>query len=59
MIMNEQQIWSALVELSKSNGFYGRLCKQLEESGQKEAFLSGLAAKDVKDVVELVLLIES
>ena len=57
--MNEQQIWSALVELSKSNGFYGRLCKQLEESGQKEAFLSGLAAKDVKDVVELVLLIES
>ena len=57
--MNEQEIWSALVELSKSQGFYGRLCAQLEESGQKEAFLSELAAKGVKDTVDLILQIEA
>ena len=47
------------MELSKSQGFYGRLCEQLEESGQKEAFLSELAAKGVKDTVDLVLQIEA
>lgn len=57
--MNEQEIWTALVDLSKTNGFYGRLCRNLEESGEKEAFLSSLAAKGVSDVVDLVLQIEA
>ena len=43
--MNETEIWNALVELSKSQGFYGRLCREL-------------AAQGVKDAVDLVLKIE-
>lgn len=56
--MNETEIWNALVELSKSQGFYGRLCRELLATGKKDEFCRELAAQGVKDAVDLVLKIE-
>ena len=56
--MNEEEIWSALQKLSKSQGFYGRLCRQIEESGQKEEILKEWASHQFQDIVDLVMWLE-
>ena len=55
--MKRDEILGAIKALAKSQGFYGRLLKQLEESPEKdrETFFSVLEAENLKDVVDLCL----
>lgn len=53
--MNREQILSAIRELAKSQGFYGRLLCQIEET---PAILDELENRNFKDVVDMVMYIE-
>jgi hypothetical protein len=55
--MTKKQILSVVKNLAKSQGFYGRVLKALEESPKA---LANLAALDfIKDEVDLVEFLES
>lgn len=56
--MNKEEIWNAIIGLSRSQGFYGRLAESIEESGQKEEILQELEDKKFGDVLDLVLFLE-
>ena len=53
--MNEKQILETIASLAKSQGFYGRLLRDLE--GNDEA-MELLVAQNFQDPVDLVLFIE-
>ena len=58
--MKADQIIKCFRELSKSQGFYGRLLAQIEEepiAGKK--FLKELEEQNFKDEVDLILYLES
>lgn len=59
--MNREQILSAITELAKSQGFYCRLLHAIYSASEedREEFLSRLEAQNFKDVVDLVLYLES
>lgn len=52
--MNREQILDCLQELAQSQGFYGRLLRDMSEE-----FLSELEAQKFGDMLDLVLYIES
>ena len=56
--MNEQEILSAVKDLSKSQGLYGRLYEYLTGCDEGAEYLSELASKKFKSPVDLVLYIE-
>lgn len=58
--MKRDEILGAIKALAKSQGFYGRLLKQIEKSPEKEreAFFSVLEAENLKDAVDLCLFLE-
>lgn len=58
--MKRDEILGAIKALAKSQGFYGRLLKQIENAPEKEreAFFSMLEAENFKDVVDLCLFFE-
>lgn len=57
--MNEEQILNAIKELAQSQGFYGRLYRDLTDgSKQAEIILNTLVEQNFKDKVDLVLYIE-
>lgn len=57
--MNKEQILNAIKELAQSQGFYGRLYRDLTDgSEQAETMLNTLVEQNFKDKVDLVLYIE-
>ena len=58
--MNREQILDAFRSLARSQGFYGRLLKQIGSVDEetREAFLSDLESRNFRDVVDLVMWIE-
>ena len=57
--MDKQQIWDALHELAMSQGFYGRLIRDINESGRKDEILQELEDKNFGDRLDLILFFES
>lgn len=58
--MNKEEIKAAFEMLAKSQGFYGRILKQIEEYPEEgEKFLTELEKYKFEDVVDLVMYIES
>lgn len=57
--MNAQEIWDAICSLAQSQGFYGRLKRSIEESGNKDEVLAQLESKHFADKVDMVLYFES
>ena len=58
--MNREQILDAFRSLAMSQGFYGRLLKQINDVDEetREAFLSDLESRNFSNVVDLVMWIE-
>ena len=58
--MKRDEILGAIKALAKSQGFYGRLLKQVEKAPEKEreTFFSVLEAENFQDVVALCLFFE-
>lgn len=56
--MNKEQIWQTLNNLAQSQGFYGRLVHDIEQSGRKDEILTQLEKQNFKEPVDLVLFIE-
>ena len=53
--MNAQQIIDAVAMLATSQGFYGRLLRQLKEN---EEALNYLVSQNFKDTLDMVLFLE-
>ena len=58
--MNKQDILNAITELSYSQGFYGRILRQLNEmdKDQREEVLNELEKQNFRDPVDMVLFFE-
>ena len=56
IILNKEQIKSAIENLAKSQGFYGRVLEQINEHPE---WLDSLEKKGFKDVTDLVLYLET
>lgn len=56
--MSKEQIWQTLNNLAQSQGFYGRLVHDIEQSGRKDEILTQLEKQNFKEPVDLVLFIE-
>ena len=56
--MTASQTKSAIVSLSQSQGFYGRLFRQIEESDDPDSIYAKLG-EGCEDTVDLVMAIES
>lgn len=54
--MNRQEILDTVRSLSRSQGFYGRLYKELQDN---EESLDYLVQQNFKDSVDMVLFLES
>ena len=59
--MNREEIKNTFKSLAQSQGFYGRLLRQLGNSSKEEVdeFYAILEAENFKDWLELILYIES
>lgn len=59
--MNKEQILAAIKDLAKSQGFYSRLLGSIEEADEetRNKFLRNLEAQKFRDVVDLVIYLES
>ena len=57
--MDKQQIWDELNELAMSQGFYGRLIRDIYESGRMDEILQELEDKNFRDPLDLILFFES
>lgn len=56
--MKKKEILNAIKMLAKSQGFYGRLLADIEESGNKDEILLELERKNFKDVLDMVYFFE-
>lgn len=56
--MTKEQIWDAFKQLAQSQGFYGRLMRDIEQSGEKEEILQHLEDQHFRSTVDLVMYIE-
>lgn len=56
--MTPDEIWNIFEKLSKSQGFYGRLIRNIEGSGKKDEILEELASHNFKTALDLILFIE-
>ena len=56
--MNKQQLKQLIESLAKSQGLYGRLLRNIEESDNEEEIWQYLEEKNFKDGLEFVLFIE-
>lgn len=56
--LTAEDILVIILELSKSQGFYGRLLKSLEESKHKHEILESWAKNNFKDKLDFILWIE-
>ena len=56
--MTKEQIWDAFKQLAQSQGFYGRLMRDIEQSGEKEEILQHLEDQHFGSTVDLVMYIE-
>ena len=57
--MNKNEILTAIYELSKSQGFYGRLYQSIMKSNEKENILQYLENQNFTDAIDLILFLES
>ena len=57
--MNKNEILTAIYELSKSQGFYGRLYQSIMETNEKENILQYLENQNFTDAIDLILFLES
>ncbi len=59
--MNREQILQAIKDLAKSQGSYLRLLHSIYSASEedRETFLGNLEAQNFKDVVDLVIYLES
>lgn len=62
--MKRKEILNVIKDLSKSQGFYGRLLNRLESAKSYDpdaydAFMSELEAQNFSDAVDLVIYLES
>ena len=56
VIMKKEEILNNIKELSKSQGFYGRLYEQLLDNNEA---LEYLESQNFKDVLDLIMFLES
>ena len=56
--LTPEDIWNTFEGLSRSQGFYGRLLRDIEESGKKDEILEELASHKFKTALDLILFIE-
>ena len=58
--MNRDEIREVFIQLAMSQGFYGRLLRQIDEADEeaRENFWKDLEDQNFKDSVDLILYIE-
>mgnify|MGYP003295099432 CR=1 FL=1 len=56
VIMKKEEILNNIKELSKSQGFYGRLYEQLLDNNEA---LEYLESQNFKDILDLIMFLES
>lgn len=59
--MDRNAILDSIKTLAKSNGFYGRLLRSIEEADEedRDEFLSELESKNFTDTIDLILYLEA
>jgi len=59
-MMNRNDIKQVFIDLSKSQGFYGRLLRNIDEleDDEKEEYWTNLEQQNFKDSLDLILFIE-
>lgn len=56
--MNKEEIWDAICDLALSQGFYGRLARDIENSGMKDEILADLEKQNFANMLDMVLFFE-